>query len=242
MKKLNRVGITCAPVVVFICALSISAQWNKKPYTEWSEKEATTLLNDSPWGQTQVFSDTSNQFGTGIGRRDAGTTDDRSGDYSAHHLNIRIRFLSAKPIRQAFSRVILLGQKGSVPDQLAAQLTAFATQGFPDYIVVSVDCDANESKNEFREFKALLDTRSIIDLKNNTYLSAKGERVYVASYQPPKKDGLGAKFIFPRTVNGEPAISAASDEIQFYSEFSNKYKVNMRFKLKNMMVDGKLEY
>ena len=33
--------------------MSLSAQWNKKPYTEWSEKEATKLLNDSPWCQTR---------------------------------------------------------------------------------------------------------------------------------------------------------------------------------------------
>jgi hypothetical protein len=234
--------MTGAPVFVFICAVSISAQWNKKPYTEWSEKEATKLLNDSPWGQTQVFSDTSNEFGTGVARGPVGTIDNRSGDYSAHHLNIRIRFLSAKPIRQAFSRRILLAQKGPVPDQMAAQLKAFATQDFPDYIIVSVDCDANESKNEIREFRSLLDTTAMADLKNDTYLSAKGQRTFIASFQPPKKDGLGAKFIFPRTVNGKPTIPPDSDEIQFYSEFSNKYKLNMRFRVKDMMVDGKLEY
>lgn len=242
MNRFCRICMTAAPVFVFICAVSISAQWNKKPYTEWSEKDAKKLLNESPWGQTQVFSDTSNEFGRGIATGAGGAVDSRSGDYSAHHLNIRIRFLSAKPIRQAFSRMILLGQKGQVPDQLAAQLNAFATQDFPDYIVVSVDCDANESKNEIREFSALLDTRSIVDLKNNTYLSAKGQRTFIASYQPPKKDGLGAKFIFPRTVNGQPTIPPDSDEIQFYSEFSNKYKLNMRFKVKDMMVNGKLEY
>ena len=242
MKKLSSIGIACAPVIVFICALSISAQWNKKPYTEWSEKEATKLLNDSPWGQTQVFSDTSNEFGRGVARGSVGTVDNRSGDYSAHHLNIRIRFLSAKPIRQAFSRMILLGQKGQVPDQLAAQLNAFATQEFPDYIIVSVDADANESKSELREFRTFLDTTSMVDLKPDTYLSAKGQRTFITGFQPPKKDGLGAKFIFPRTVNGKPVIPADSDEIQFYSEFSDKYKLNMRFKVKDMMVDGKLEY
>lgn len=41
------------------------------------------------------------------------------------------------------------------------------------------------------------------DLKNNTYLSGKGgERVFIAQYLPPQKDNLGAKFVFPRLVNG----------------------------------------
>jgi len=242
MNKFYRVWITCAPLVVFICAVSISAQWNKRPYTEWSEKEATKVLNDSPWGQTQKFSDTSHEFGTGVARNSVGAIDNRTGDYSARHLDIRIRFLSSKPIRQAFSRLIALKQKGPLNSQLEAQLKAFATQDFPDYIVISVDADANETKDELREFKTLLDTTAMVDLKNDTYLSAKGERVFIAIYQPPKKDGLGAKFIFPRNVNGKPAIPADADEVQFYSEFSDKYKLNMRFKVKDMMVDGKFEY
>ena len=44
------------------------------------------------------------------------------------------------------------------------------------------------------------------------------------------------------TVNGNPVISPDSDEIQFYSNFSDKYKLAMRFKVKDMMIDGKLEY
>ena len=243
MNRVRSICITCAPVLVFICALTISAQWNKKPYTEWSEKEATKVLNDSPWGQTQVFSDTSREFGTGVARGAAGTADSSSGDYSASHLNIRIRLLSSKPVRQAFSRVITLMQKGSVNEQLAAQLKAFASQDFPDYVVVAVDADAKESKNEIREFNALLSSRSLTDLKNNTYLSGKGgERVFVAQYLPPQKDNLGAKFVFPRLVNGEPFITPDRTEVRFYSELSTKYKLDMRFKIKDMMVDGKLEY
>ena len=243
MKKLNLIGIICAPVVVFICALSILGQWNKKPYTEWSEKDVKKLLENSPWGQTQVFSDTSNEFGTGIARGALGTEDRSSGDYSAHYLNIRLRLLSSRPVRQAFARMVMLMQKGQVNDQLNAQLKAFATQDFPDFIIISLDCDAKETKNEIREFKTLMDTRTLNDLKNNTYISGKnGERVFITAYQPPKTDNLGAKLIFPRLVNGAPFITPDTDEIHFYSEFSRKYVLNMRYKVKDMMVDGKLEY
>jgi len=243
MKKLNRIGITFAPVVVFICALSISAQLNKKPYTEWSEKDARKLLENSPWAQTQIFSDTSNEFGKGVARGALGTGDNASGDYSAHYLNIRIRLLSARPIRQAFARIITLMQKGQVSEQLAAQLKGFATKDASDYIAISVDCDSKESKSELREFRALLDNRTIADLKNNTYISGKGgERVYIAAYRPPSSDNLGAQLIFPRLIKGQPFITPGSEEIHFYSEFSTKYILNMRYKVKDMMVDGTLEY
>jgi hypothetical protein len=219
MNKLRRFGVVCAPVVVFICAFSISAQWNKKPYTEWSQKDVDKLLNNSPWGQTQVYSDTSNEFKRGVSRAALGTNDDSTGDYSALHLNIRIRLLSSRPVRQAFSRLIMLMQKGSVPDQLAAQLKDFVNRDPGPYIVVAVDADANESKNLIREFRTLLDSRALADLKLNTYLSGKGgERVYVTQYIPPQKDNLGAKFVFPRLVNGEPFVTPDSNDLRFYSE------------------------
>ena len=227
--------ILCA--LFLVCPLMTPAQWNKKPYTDWSEKEALKVLNESPWGQTQVYSDLSNTFGTGPGQSR------RSGDYNAYYMNIRIRFLSSKPIREAFSRLIALKQKDAMTPQLAAQLQAFATQDLPDYVIVAVDADATEAKNEIREFRALLDTRTTVDLKNNTYLTIQGgERVYVAEYQPPKKDGLGAKFIFPRKVNGKPVVTPENEEIQFYSDFSEKFKLSMRYKVKDMMYGGKLEY
>jgi hypothetical protein len=243
MKLSSRILILSAIAVLIALPVSLSAQWNKKPYTEWSEKDARKLLENSPWGQTQVFSDTSDEFGTGIARGALGTQDRSSGDYSAHYLNIRMRLLSAKPVRQAFARIVTLMQKGQMNSQLDAQLKAFATQDFPDFVIISLDCDAKESKNEIREFKTLLDTRSITDLKNNTYISGKnGERVFIAAYQPPKNDNLGAKLIFPRLVNGAPFITPDTDEIHFYSEFSRKYVLNMRYKVKDMTFDGKLEY
>lgn len=237
MKHLNITLALGALALLLVCPILTSAQWGKKPYTEWSEKEALKVLNDSPWGQTQVYTDTSNTFGTGA----AQTT--RSGDYNTYYLNIRIRFLSSKPIRQALSRLIALKQKDAMTPQLSAQLKAFSTQDLPDYIVVAVDADSSEAKGEIREFRSLLDSRGTLDLKNNTYLSVKGgERIYLAEYQSPKKDGFGAKFIFPRNVNGKPVITPDTDEVQFYSEFSTKYKLTMRFKVKEMMYDGKLEF
>lgn len=243
MKLSNRIVVLCATLVLIAVPTSLSAQWNKKPYTEWSEKDAKKVLENSPWAQTQVFSDTSSEFKTGPARGALGTGDNSSGDYSAHQLNIRMRLLSAKPVRQAFARIVTLMQKGQMTPQLDTQLKAFATQDFPDFIIISLDCDAKESKTEFREFKSLMDNRTTADLKGNTYISGKGgERVYIAAYQPPKNDNLGAKLIFPRLVNGEPFITAGSDEIHFYSEFSTKYVLNMRYKVKDMTADGKLEY
>src|SRR2546422_5099938 len=59
MKPVCRVFVISSFALMLTYPIALSAQWNKKPYTEWSEKEATKLLNDSPWGQTQALTDTS---------------------------------------------------------------------------------------------------------------------------------------------------------------------------------------
>ena len=53
-----------------------------------------------------------------------------------------------------------------------------------------------------------------------------------------KKDGLG-QFIFPR-CRGKP-FSRETGEIKFVSDLSG-FVLNTRFKVKDMMFNGKLEY
>ena len=80
-------------------------------------------------------------------------------------------------------------------------------------------------------------------LKNNTYLETKdGKRVFLHEYKAPIKDGMGAKFVFPRTVDEKPFINSESGYLRFYAEMTNNIKLNMRFKISDMMYDGKLEY
>jgi hypothetical protein len=49
-------------------------------------------------------------------------------------------------------------------------------------------------------------------------------------YDAPIADGLGAKFIFPRMVDGEPFLKSNSGTVRFYAEFSNSFKLNMQTK------------
>ena len=259
MKVVNRVATSLA--FCMVCSLVARSQWEKKPYAEWSEKEAQKLLNDSPWGQTQVISDTSQMFGN------EKLSSGASRVANVFHVNFRIRFLSAKPVRQAISRVMELKQKGAVDERLASQLRAFAAADFPDYVVITVLCDSDQPNLRLQEATALLNNRTTADLKNNTFLELKdGRRVYMQEYQPPRNDGLGARFIFPRLIDGKPYITADSGEIHFVSELSQvgapsggvsrgqasggaggssgpmNYRLDSRFKVAAMNFQGKLEY
>jgi len=219
-------------------AVSAPAQWQKKPYKDWSEKEALNVLNNSPWGQTQVYTDTSHMFDEG-----RAVVSNQKREIEVPEVRFRIRLFSSKPVRQATSRLIELMQKGQLSKQLAAQLDGLANAEFPDYIIVTVTTEADKAGSLMGLAASLLDRQTTVSLKNNTYLSVKGgKRVYLAEYQAPRKDGLGARFVFPRMVDGKPFVTADSDEIFFFSELDNGPELSMRFKVKDMMFDGKLEY
>jgi hypothetical protein len=234
MKPVSRV-FRSSLALIAISSLCLSAQWNKKPYTEWSEKEATKVLNDSPWGQTQALTDTSHM--TGQARASSG----QSRVAEVFNVNLRIRFLSAKPIRQAISHLMEMKNRESMSAQMAAQLKAFATADFPDYIVVTVTSESDKASGLLQQTQAAFYKFTTSELKNNTYLQAGGQRVFIKEYQPPGKDGLGARYIFPRLVEGKPFVTPDTSDVLFSSEPEGAAALKMRYKVKDMMVDGKLE-
>lgn len=245
-----------ALLVIGALTLSVGAQKKIKPWTEWKEKDAKNVLDNSPWGQTQTETDTSEMFfspttqaGSSSSRNARGATN------QAIPINFRIRFLSAKPIRQAF-KVFIEAQQKTPNKALSDGLQAFVdnTSRFNDWIVVAVDYECQDGRLS-GEALQIFNGATAAELKNTTYLEIKGgKRVFLENYQAPgtgaKADGMGAKFIFKRTVDGQPFITPEVGEIHFFAEMTRgsssttdpRLKLNMRFKTADMMYDGKLEY
>jgi len=243
MKPNHIVLVPGLPALLLIISLAASAQWEKKPYSEWSEKDAQKVLNDSPWGKTQVFSTPGEMFRSPTSGRQGTATRTEPNPAQALHLSFHVRFLSARPIRQAYSRLVELRQKGGMNEQAAAQLKQFVSGEFLEYVIIAVTCDSQEAGANTQQAMSLLNTRGTADLKNNTFLETKGgQRVFLQEFQPPHQDGIGARFIFPRMVDGKPFITPEGEEIHFVSELSSSYKLDRRYKIKDMMTDGKLEY
>jgi len=245
MKKI----VLLLPLLALL-SLAVTAQKKYKPWNEWNDKDAQKMLNDSPWGQTQTETNTSEMFysptsqGGNTGRGTSGGTITSGNDRSSQgalnqavNVNYRIRLLSAKPIRQALARRLILQNP-----QAEAQLKAFAEQTSPEWIVVAVDYDAGDQRLSGKVMQAF-NSAVLSTLKNNTYLETKeGKRIFLQDYKQPIKDGLGAKFIFARALDGKPFVDAESGYLRFYSEVASDLKLNMRFKVSDMMFDGKLEY
>jgi hypothetical protein len=235
----------------FALVLGAEAQKKEKPWTEWTEKEALKMLNDSAWGQTQTETDTSEMFYTPnsanrnpIGNRPldgpGGSGNNRSTQgqlNQATNINFRIRLLTARPIRQALARRAQIQNP-----ELAEQLKAFAEQHTDKFIVVAVEYDSKDRRFSGPAMQAFNSATTSV-LKNNTYLEkSDGKRLFLQQYIAPTDDGMGAKFVFPRTLDSEMFVNEQSGHLRFFSEMAKNLRLNMRFKIADMMYDGKLEY
>jgi hypothetical protein len=259
-----------AVLLTTLFAAGVPAQKQATPWSEWSSKDAEKMLSDSPWGQTQVetntsemtYSPTSGKGSTGTrttristssirnDQSDVNTNRSREGAYNqAVDIKYRIRFLSARPIREAFAKMIVGQQAGAdsgdppqTSEKLKRQMQEFVDRDYGAYIVVAVGYDASDQRlsgKAFQEFSSAVAGT----LKNNTYLErSDGQRIFLMDYRAPIQDGLGAKFVFPRMLDGQPFLKSASGELRFYSEVGPKTTLNLRFTVSDMVYRGKLEY
>src|ERR1044072_3270618 len=233
---------------ILLLATLVTTNAQKKPWQEWSRKDAETILNDSSWGKTQVETDISEMTWRPQAAPDRSgacnadpVRDERGGATNqATDIKFRIRFLSAKPIRQAFARMIALDQPAEDP-RVSKYMADFVERKFDQWIAVSVGFESRDQRFSGKAIQAFA-SATTGSLKNNTYLERKdGKRIYLHIYQPPSADGLGAKFIFERIVDERPFLNSESGEVRFVSEVGT-VNLNIRFKVGEMMYDGKLEY
>jgi hypothetical protein len=245
--------VISACLLVAMCASAAFAQ-KQKPWTEWTKKDVDKTLNDSAWGQTQAegsaASSSSSSSPSAVTGVMAGRNDDRNTAAAAKvesgevkpstQVKYHVRFLSAKPVRAAFARMVLMSKQQ--PDEaLTGQLQQFIDRDFADYIVVSVGVEVSDQKMAMPIMRAF-STATAEALQKNVYLERKdGKKLFLADYRAPVEDGMGAKFIFKRVVDGQPFLGE-NDSVKFIADMNEKMKLNTRYKLSEMLYDGKLEY
>ena len=243
------------PIALMLLLLAVVAfetatgQKQTQSWKEWTRKDAEKILNDSPWAHLQVDTDLSEMFFQP-------TTDARTSGGRAPNANSRleqgatnqetsmkygIRFFSARPVRQAFIRMIQL-QKKNLDPEMIARMNSFAEVQSEDAIIIAVTIEGTD-KRSLGKAMQIIESAATGTLKNSSYLERNdGKRIFLEQYEPPGPDGFGARFIFPRMVNERPFLTTEFNDVRFVAEFGTSIKLNMRFKVTDMMLDGKLEY
>jgi len=217
---------------VFATCLALASQ---EPLQNWPLSKALQVLNSSPWARQETYTRVIGGVGSGV-----------SGEKEIFY-TFYVRFLSASPVREALVRVqqVEYGYDG-LSDEDKRRFDQYAQDsllsGFGDWIVVAVGFRSNDP-NEESSVRRFFQKETPETLKNKAFLSTKQfSQVRIRTYFPPRDAGIGAKFVFPREINGVPIVSAASQSITFelLEVPGASPRLRARFAVKDMVENGKV--
>ena len=240
-------------VAIFSPILAVAAtSWKDPgPFHQWSLDKAVKVLNDSPWARQETFTRVIRGVGSGI-----------SGEKEIYN-RFYIRFLSARPIREAYARVqqIRHGYSEMAPEKRRrfekAQLQKLQLD-VSQYIVISVSFRSNDP-NEESSVRRFFQSETVETMKTKAFLSTPTcPQVEIVAYFPPKEESVGAKFVFPREYDGLPVITKECSSVSLElldvpgtssgsrgnfgsrSRSQNDSGLRATFKVESMIVDGRI--
>jgi hypothetical protein len=229
--------------------------WLKTKFTEWSDKDVQKMLRDSPWARpvsVQLGGGGMGGMGGGGGRGGRGgggggadisaapsASDDlgggmggmgggrgRGGGQSMESIpshTVTVRWLTALPVRQALARMRFGKEAGTSPE--AAKMLQPEERR---YVVGLADLPPQ-----------LLMRSNPAELKSKATLRVKGREPLVATEAVPERGQRGATLylVFPRP--GFP-ITLDDKDVEVVLKLTS-VEIKRRFRLKDMLFDGRLE-
>jgi hypothetical protein len=202
-------------------------------FSRWSMDKAVQILNASPWARQETLTRVVGGVGSGI-----------SGEKEIYN-TFYIRFLSALPVREAYARIQQLshGYDRMPPGQKLrfeqAQLSNL-DMDVSRWIVVSVSFRSNDP-NEESSVRRFFQSETVETLKKKVYLSTEAyPQLELSAYFPPREESVGAKFVFPREVNGKPVVTkdCATITLEMLEFTGANSRLRSTFSIKPMVVNG----
>ncbi len=226
-------------VLFLTLALLVTAAWGGpvrlESFAEWSLSEAIEILNSSAWARNETFTRVVSGVGSGV-----------SGEKEIYN-TFFVRFLSARPIREAYTRVqqIQFGYD-QLTEEEKRQFDELTRAGLEldveNWIVVAVSFRSNDPEEE-SQVRQFFESETTQTLRNRAFLSTEQfPQVELAAYFPPSEEGVGAKFVFPREVDGIPVVSPESEGVTFelLEVPGASPQLRATFLVKGMVLDGEL--
>ena len=234
------VGCAVALGATLVCAKDF---W-EKPYTKWSKKDVLKMLSDSPWADevTITRQQSGRQFSETGTSRSSGTGEKEYFD------SYTVRLFTALPIRQAYIRMVQLmnnydGMKESEQVEFDKRFQPALHMDTSKQVIVNLDFSTND--NQLRlDVQRTLQQTTADQLKQSAFLiSDRFSRIPIEAYYPPSPDGTGAKFCFPRQVDGQPVATPEDKDLKFELYVpGTDHKVFVSWKVSKLMFDGELAY
>ena len=231
---------TAGLLLLFACVL-VAADFWQKPYTEWSDKDATKMMTNSPWARAASVSMSGpggggppmpgggGGFGGGAPRGPQGGGGSEVGPGAPGSgppsFDVVARWQSALPIRQAFVRL----KYGAEADKSAEATKVLEQQERPYEIVLTGPMGMFLAGKPEDSAKAL----SEVSFLSSTRTGAmKATQIEVG--KPGKT--MDVVFAFPRSM----PFMVEDKEVEFTTKLGTSV-LKYKFKLKDMVLSGKLE-
>lgn len=221
--------------LLIICAFCVTAAdfW-QKPFTQWSDKDITKMMTNSPWAKsgsvTMSFPNMpgggppgGGGFGRGGGR--GGGPQGDQGPPPPPSVEIIARIESALPMRQA----LVKKKFGAEADKSADAKKILDEEPESYEIVLSGAMGMFLRGAPDQLAKTLTDVTSLSSEKTG---AIKPSHVEVSS---PGRT-MEVLFVFPRSM----PFTADDKEVEFATKLGTS-NLKYKFRLKDMMVNGKLE-
>ena len=236
-------AILCISFFLFGATHLLAQDFWNEPFEKWNRNQVSRMLSDSPWSQIQTLS-------TSLSGKNSGL----QGEKEIFN-KFTVRFFSALPVREAYVRMMQILNKYDemAPEQrreFESRFKRALSLDVSDRVIVALEFASNDPDAN-REMKRFFETARTETIKQSVYLISQHlNRVELREYFPPSSDGTGAKFVFPRMLNGQPVIAAGDKEVRFEFEIplidrggqSNRPKLLVHFKVPKMVYKGELSY
>ncbi|RPJ79946.1 MAG: hypothetical protein EHM18_19275, partial [Acidobacteria bacterium] len=214
---------------LLLAATAAFSQQNRD-YRSWTLEEAVKVLNDSPWARQQTVTRVIGGIGSGV-----------FGEKEIYH-RYYVRFLSAEPVRQAFARVEQLTKGYDRLDEAARRtlderLSTRIAADMSNSIVLAVCFRSNDPEVE-QDVRRTLQSQTFETLKTRAYLSTRQfPQLELAAFFPASEDSVGAKFVFPRFVEGKPVLLPDDPSMVFELDLPDEDAPKLRvvFRPKEML-------
>jgi hypothetical protein len=209
------------------------------PFQKWSQKLVSQILSNSPWAQ---------QWGTGeafetMGQRASQTV---QGQTEARY-SFTARLMSSLALRQAYVRWLeLRNNYDEMPperqQEFDSKVNSLLQADVSQEIVLALSYQSNMPVTQ-RDLARFFDSATAATLNQSSYLYGPRGRVDLLKYFPANGEATGARFIFPRMVNGQPVLQPGDKEMRFELYVPPLGQVvRVAFDARKMIFQGKLDY
>jgi hypothetical protein len=202
-------------LLLVTAALAAAEPWDKKPYTDWTMREAEQILFNSPWARPVMLPNLASDI-TPTGSSGA---------------DLIVRWDSALTLRQALARRSML--QGNWNQEQAERFLAAERP----VLFISVFGRAFQRKQGPEVIEDVVRESAYLQLSESK------RKVKPASIRFVREgEALSAiEFQFPREAEGQPVISEKDKKARFHCRLDGSV-VSTEFDLRKMVRDGKPDF